>query len=44
LALDPSIAPCGYIAPFVSDPDAVTFEERVDGIGRTCIYAIQKLG
>jgi hypothetical protein len=32
--------PREYIAPFVANPDAFRFEERVDGLGRTCFYAI----
>jgi hypothetical protein len=42
--LDPSITARDYIAPFVADPDAFTFEERIEGLGRSCIYAVPNAG
>lgn len=40
--LDPMITPRDYIAPFVADPEGFVFEERVDGLERSCFYAVPK--
>jgi hypothetical protein len=40
IELDKAITPRAYLAPFVADVDAFRFEARVDGIGRSSIYAV----
>lgn len=40
--LDPAIKPADYLAPFVTDVGAFDFETRVDGIGRSAVYAVPK--
>jgi hypothetical protein len=43
LDFDPATTtPRDYLAPFVTNPDAFTFEERVDGLGRSCTYAVPR--
>jgi hypothetical protein len=42
MELDPNLTPRAYLAPFVADVDAFTFETRIDGIGRSTTYAVPK--
>jgi hypothetical protein len=34
--------PRAYLAPFVANVDAFTFETRVDAIGRSSVFAVPR--
>lgn len=42
IELDPTLTPRDALAPFVTDVDAFTFETRVDGLGRSAVYAVPR--
>lgn len=42
IEIDQTLSPRDALAPFVTDVDAFAFETRVDGLGRSAVYAVPR--